>query len=206
MRTFNSTLVTLGLAGAICLGAPRAHAQNLVADPGFEIGTTFASGWSLVDPDPLGPLSVIGVNPLFAHSGNHYAAMSTGTTGLATLGQTLTTTPGAEYSLVFWLAHDVTGPPPPISNTFQVFFGGVLIQTFTNVGVFGYTQFAFPNLVATSSSTPLEFRFMDTNDFFRFDDVSVSVPEPSATALLALPMLAGLLLTHSRLRTRKSST
>ena len=105
----------------------------------------------------------------------------------------------------FWLAHDVTTPPPPISNTFQVFFGGVLVQTLTDVGIFSYQQFTFQNLLPTGSSTSLEFRFMDTNDFFRLDDVSVVVPEPSATALLALPVFAGLLLLYSRLRTKKSS-
>ena len=204
MRTFHSALITFCLAGAICLAVPKAPAQNIVANPGFEANTTFAP-WSLVDPDPFGPLSVVGVNPAFAHSGMHYAALGTGTASLASLSQTLTTTPGGAYSLVFWLAHDVTGPPPPISNTFQVFFDGVLLQTFTDVGVFNYQQFTFQNLVATGSSTSLEFRFMDTNDFFRLDDVSVSVPEPSATALLALPGFAGLLLLYFRLRTRKSS-
>ena len=180
-----------GRGGGYQLAVPKAPSQNLVANPGFEANTTFAP-WSLVDPDPFGPLSVVGVNPAFAHSGMHCAARALELPSLASLSQTLTTTPGGAYSLAFWLAHDVTAPPPPISNTFQVFFDGVLLQTFTDVGVFNYQQFAFPNLVATSSSTPLEFRFMDTNDFFRFDDVSVSVPEPSATALLALPMLAGL--------------
>ena len=83
-------------------------------------------------------------------------------------------------------------------------FGGVLVQTFTDVGLFSYQQFTFANLLSTGSSTPLEFRFVDNNDFFRLDDVSVNVPEPSATALLALPVFAGLLLLHSRLRTKKS--
>ena len=68
MKTFHSALITFCFAGAICLAAPKAHAQNIVANPGFESGPTFAP-WSLVDPDPLGPLSVVGVNPAFAHSG-----------------------------------------------------------------------------------------------------------------------------------------
>ena len=210
MKTFHSTLITFCFA-VICLATPKAHAQNIVQNPGFETGTTFggANPWTIADPNPPSPASVIGVNPPFAHSGTQYAALGTFGTmpSLATLSQTLTTIPGAAYTLSFWLAHDVTTPPPAISNMFQVFFGASGFALMSDVGSFGYT-FLTVNVVATSASTVLQFRFLDGNDFFRLDDVSVvqqTVPESGATAaLLALPAFAGLLLLHSRLRTRKS--
>ena len=173
MKKIHSPIIAFCIAGAICLAATKAHAQNLVQNPGFETGTTFAPFWNLNDPNVPPPLSVIGVNPTFAHSGQHYAAL--GTFGAppspASLQQSLATVPGQAYTLSFWLAHDVTTPPPPVSNQFQVFFGGVLVQTLTNVGTFGYTQFSFA-VTAAFASTSLNFVFVDGNDFFRLDDVS----------------------------------
>jgi len=208
MKIFRSALITFCFAGAICLAIPKADANhNVVINPGFENSAMFAPNWTYTDPNPDPDLSNVGTDPQFANSGNNHANLGTfGVNPLfASLSQTLMTTAGQLYNLSFWLAHDVTTPPPPVSNNFQVFFGGVMVQSLVNVGTFGYTQFVFGGLVPTGGSTLLEFRFRDGNDFFRLDDVRVSTPESGATALLALPAFAGLLLLHFRLRTRKSS-
>lgn len=204
MKTFHSALITFCIAGVMCLVVPKAHAVDIVVNGGFESGA-FAPGWTLTDPDPMGTLSNVGSNPTFAHSGIYHANLGTASPS-ASLTQTLATTFPGLITLSYWLAHDVTPAGPPVSNMFQVFFGGVLVpgSTLVNVGTFGYTQFTFTNLIATGGSTSLEFRFTDGNDFFRLDDVSVNVPESGATALLALPTFAGLLLAYPRRRAKKS--
>ena len=175
MKKIHSPLITFCFAGAICLAAPKAHAQNIVQNPGFEASTTFAPIWTLNDPNVPPPLSNIGTNPTFAHSGMNHANLGTcgNPPSPASLSQMLSYIPGQAYTLSFWLAHDITTPPPPVSNMFQVFFGGVIVQSLTNVGMFGYTQYYIRNVMAPIGSTTLEFRFFDGNDFFRLDDVSV---------------------------------
>lgn len=169
---------------------------------GFESGA-FSPGWTLTDPDPMGALSNVGSDPLFAHSGTYHANLGTpfppASPTVASLSQTLSTAPSGMYTLSFWLAHDIDVAP---SNVFQVFFNGSLLQTLTNVGTFGYTNFTFAGLIASGPSTVLEFRLTDSDDFFRLDDVSVTgpagVPESSSTLWLLLPTCCALGLVHRR--------
>jgi hypothetical protein len=125
--------------------------------------------------------TMLGNDPAFAHSGTWYANLG-GEMTVATLSQTFNTTPGTTYTLSFWLAHDVTTAP---SNQFSVFWNGTVIagSTLMNVGSFGYTNFTFTGLAAPSSTSTLQFRYTDNDDFFRLDSVSV-VPEPSTYAFL----------------------
>jgi hypothetical protein len=164
--------------------------EELIGNGGFETGTF--SSWSLSDPTGF---SNVGSDSIFAHSGTHYANLNT-VGALGSLSQTFATTPGAFYDVSFWLAHDVTIAP---NNVFTVFFGGVPLLNLNNAGTFGYNNFTFTNLQATGTTTTLEFRFRDNDDFFRLDDVSV-VPEPSTTALLA----AAAVLTFATLRRSKA--
>jgi hypothetical protein len=67
------------------------------------------------------------------------------------------------------------------------------------VAAFSYTQFAFTGLLATGSTTALQFGFRHDPAGWSFDDVSVTlntapsgVPEIFSTLWLALP-LAGML-------------
>lgn len=177
-------------------------AHNIVVNGGFESSTppnTFAPGWTLTDTDPLGPLSFVGTDSAFAHSGTHYAALGTAfppdPPSNGNLKQTLATLPGGFYSLNFWLAHDVDVAP---SNSFQAFFNGVPVFTLTpNAGAFGYINISIANLFAPTGSTLLEFRFRDSDDFFRLDDVTVNgVPDLASTIWLALPTLGLLCLVH----------
>jgi hypothetical protein len=182
-----SLLSITALAIALFASAHPASAQNVIANGGFESGTsTSAPPWVLTD---LSNNSNFGSNSVFANSGTRYANLGAEAT-LGTLTQSFNTVPGVSYTLSFFLAHDVTIAP---SNQFSVAFNGTVIpgSTLTNVGTFGYTNFTFSGLVATSSTSTLEFRFTDNDDFFRLDDVSV-VPEPSTYALLIAGGMLGL--------------
>ncbi len=200
-------ILKFSCAVAITCLAISVRAQNIVNDPGFEKsadspnGNPFSSDWTLVDPSGN---SVAGGNASFAHSGNNYAALGTAlapplapTTG--TLSQTLTTVAGGRYNLSFWLANDVARP----TNTFQVMFGSTLVfatplmsPPFPGDGV--YRLFGFSNLLATGTSTLLQFQFQHDQDFWRLDDISVLLPEGGAPLWLAIPLLGGLCLIHAR--------
>jgi hypothetical protein len=178
MKTTFRLPLLLAVAALSCLCATASNAQNnLVQNGGFENGSL--PPWTLNDQSGL---SGVSSDPFFAHSGVHHAFLGTGNFGFGSLTQVLNTTPGQSYTLSFFLAHDVTQTP---NNNFSVFFNGTVINgsQLTNVGTFGYTNFTFSGLVATSNSTPLTFSFRDSDDFFRLDTVTV-VPEPSTYALL----------------------
>jgi hypothetical protein len=178
-------------AALLCTVAWNAKAVNIVNNPGFETGDF--TGWTVNDPSNF---TNVGSNPLFAHSGNFHANLGAqGLTG--SLSQSLTTVAGTSYTLSFWLANDSATTP----NSFAAFFNGVQVFALTNAAVFGYTQFTIAGLVATGSSTVLDFRYRHDADFFRLDDISVdgasSVPETASTIWLALPTFAALGLVYS---------
>jgi hypothetical protein len=201
----------LCIAALSCTALWSAHA-NLVADPGFEAstdntsgGNPFSASWTDVDASGF---SGVGGDSAFAHSGNNYAFLGHPSPGTGSLSQALTTVIGQSYTLSFWLANDITTGLPS-GNSFSVFFGGVATSfSLTNQGAFGYAQFTISGLVATSTSSLLEFRYFHNNDFWRLDDISVEaqgVPEAFATIWLALPAFGLLgLAQFSRSRTRKS--
>jgi hypothetical protein len=150
---------------------------QLVANGGFESGSF--SGWTR-----SGNLSATGVgtvsslpSPGAPHSGS-YAAYFGPTGSLGYIAQTLATTPGVTYTLSFWLAH-------PYSDTgmgteWLVSVGGMTLMDVTDAGNFGYTQFTF-TFTATSSSTVLQFGFLEPPSYFFLDDVSVTPNSGSLT-------------------------
>ena len=187
------------IAALLCAAAWNANAVNIVNNPGFETGNF--SGWTVNDPSGF---TNVGPDPLFAHSGNFHANLgAVGLTG--SLSQSLSTAIGTSYTLSFWLANDSSTTP----NSFAAFFNGIQVFAIANSAVFGYTQFTISGLVATSTSTTLDFRYRHDADFFRLDDISVDaaagVPESFSTIWLALPAFGALGLVHfSRARARKS--
>ena len=182
----------------LCAAAWSAQAVNIVNNPGLETGNF--SGWTVNDPSNF---SGVGVNPAFAHSGNNYAFLGA-TPNVGSLSQSLGTTAGTSYSLSFWLANDITQGLPAFTS-FEVFWNGASIFSLNTPAAFAYTQFSFSNLIATGAATTLEFRYRHDNDFWRLDDVSVSVPESFSTIWLALPAFGALGVLHfSRARARKS--
>ena len=128
------------------------------------------------------------------HSGSFSAFL--GPVGsLGFLSQTLATTPGQGYDLSFFLQSDGGTP-----NQFQVSWNGSVISNQSNLAAFGYTEFDFLNLLATSPTTPLVFGFRNDPGFLHLDDVALEpVPEPTTLILLGTTM-AGLGLARWRRR------
>lgn len=186
--------------------ASSALAQEVVVNGGFETGG-FLPDWTVVDPSDS---TVLGNDSAFAHTGDWKVYLGTSPVGafadLGSLSQTLTTTPGATYTLSFWLANDGAADPPTSLNEFDVFWNGALtpILSLTAQPTFDYTEYTF-SLAATGASTLLKFRYGNDADYFRLDDVSVApapVPEPSATWLV-LPGMGILGLVHYRSARRR---
>ena len=91
MKTLPKLLITLAVAAAFSFAHPAK--ANLITNPGFETGDF--TGWTKV-----GLADVIGTNSGIApHSGNFQARLFTGT-----LTQSVATTPGASYTINFFLA------------------------------------------------------------------------------------------------------
>jgi hypothetical protein len=175
MKSITLSSLALCIAALFSFSSPATSEAQLV-NGGFESGSF--SPWVVSDSSNF---TMIGSDAAFAHTGSFYANLG-GENTMATLTQTFNTTAGTTYSLSFWLAHDVTTAP---SNQFSVFWNGTVIagSTLTNVGSFGYTNFTFNGLTSAGSTSTLQFRYTDNDDFFRLDTVSV-VPEPSTYAMM----------------------
>jgi hypothetical protein len=137
---------------------------NLVVNGGFETGDF--TGWTLDSDDAS-------VSTGYAHSGIYGADF--GQVGsLGYLSQTLSTTPGTNYYLSFWL--DCDGATP---NEFQVSWDGNTLLDEANIPDVGWTNIQF-TVTATGNSTVLQFGFRDDTSNLGLDDVSV-VPTQSST-------------------------
>lgn len=159
----------------VLLGAAGPARADYLVNGGFETGSF--SGWS-----QSGNTNYTFVSSSAPNSGNYAAWLGpVGSPGY--LSQTVATTPGASYTLTFFLAGDGKTP-----SDFQVLFGGTSVMDQTNIPSQGYTEYQY-TVTATSSSTVLQFGFQDDNGFLRLDDVSLSpnaAPEPGGLTLLAL--------------------
>jgi hypothetical protein len=137
---------------------------SIVTNGGFETGNF--SGWTQSgDTGSTGVAGTFDGTP--PHSGN-FAAHFGPTGALGFISQTLTTTVGTSYTLSFWLAHPYTDS----GTEWLVRLGGNTLMDVHDAGNFGYTQFTF-TFTATSSSTVLQFGFLEPPNYFFLDDVSV---------------------------------
>jgi len=168
-------------------------AVNLVANPGFESGTTFVN-WTWAGQGS----HLIGNNSSLAHSGDRFAQLDTWYEhGWDSLSQSLATTPGATYELSFWLRHvnDVSHG----ASEFEVLWDGTLVLDLSfSSATPSYTEYT-QAVIASSDSTTLEFHYLDPAVWFWLDDVSVeetagpAVPEPSTLLLWSGLAAAGLI-------------
>jgi len=187
---------------SLCTGI----SPNLVTNCGFETGDF--TGWTIAG-NTLNPGgNYYGVDAFDANSGSFGAYLSQdfvdrGASPL-TLSQTLTTSVGAVYNVMFWLEQD-TAPTPGYIHSFTAAWGGTTIQSLTPTvalpGTVGsFTEYSFSE-TATSISTALTFTIENDDSYWSLDDVSVSpaatVPEPS-TGLLAGMALGVVLLLVAR--------
>ncbi len=179
--------------GMLLLCAGHLACGDLITNGGFESGDF--SGWTVTPAgDGGGEVFVI---PLAAHSGNFGAAFGAVLSDLDSISQTFVTVPGSFYDLSFF--YEVRKDEASPDNAFRVLFGGVVVYENLNAAPsFGELSF---HLVATSSSTTLEFQGRNAPSFDFLDDVSLnasSVPEPENAALILLGL--GLIFVGARLK------
>lgn len=142
--------------------------QNIVGNGGFETGNF--NSWTLAGSNS----NLVTGSSQFVHTGSYGAAL--GQKGsLATLSQTLLTSPGQEYLLSFWLENPADLP----TQQFAVNWNGNTISNLVNPPVFGWTDFNY-FVTATGTNTVLQFAVESDQSFFGLDDVAVT-PVPAIT-------------------------
>jgi PEP-CTERM motif len=174
------------LALTLALGnAGPARAINIVTNGGFETGDF--TGWTLSGNTFL-TLVDCGTIVVSPHTGECAAALGALGSDNA-LSQTILTVPGGTYLLSFWEASDGFTP-----NFFQANWDGSPVLGAVDDSAHGYINYTFP-LVASTTSTTLEFLSQNDNGFLGLDDVSVAavggeaVPEPASLTLLGLGLV-----------------
>jgi hypothetical protein len=190
-------------AAALCFIAYVSRAANVVMNGDFEGGTVvdagtgdiLPSGWTNGPPSPA-TLSNVNVDTavnaaidLGPQSGTHYIRyQSPATNGTADcLLQDLTTIPGQEYTVSFWIAATSTsaGNPSGINPVWdenranQISMAvGQLFAPATNTGPVPYQFHSFVE-TASSNITRLDFHATDVSGSILLDDVTVT---PLATS------------------------
>jgi PKD repeat protein len=165
INNVGETVTGSGLASITATSAPVNF--GLVINGGFETGDF--TGWNLSGPD-TNDLFVdngftTGIDP---HSGNFFAALGS-TNSLSYISQMLATTPGTAYSLSFW----VNSPDGSTPNEFLASWNGnTLFDQMNLPEITGWTNLHFA-VVATGSSTVLQFGSRDDPSYLGLDDVSV---------------------------------
>jgi hypothetical protein len=222
VRIFGITLLGLALSGSL------ANAAELITDGGFEspvvgpgglnsgyqsfvAGQTFGGAWTvigsafgnvaIVPHDETGPNGVMYTSAL----GNQSLDLTGSTDNGAQVGveQSITTTPGQQYSLSFYLGNlNNAGFSYNGAASVIIKLNGSLFQTVNNNGPstlsMNWVQESF-TFTATSATTVLDFinntaAGVAVNGL---DQVSVTpVPEPAVASLLLLGLLARAL--HNR--------
>jgi hypothetical protein len=104
---------------------------------------------------------------------------------LSFLSQTLSTTPGIEYLLSFWL----DSPDGETPNEFLVSWNGNTLFDKPNLPAIGWTNIQFV-VSATGTSTVLQFGFRDDPSFLGLDDISVvSLTSSPTPVILSAPKI-----------------
>jgi hypothetical protein len=176
--------------------ASTASADQLVTNGDFQTGTF--SGWT-VNENTNNPWYVASLNSNFYAVGNCAGTpcVDGPMSGEAYLYQNLATIPGGTYTLTFdYRAGNGIG------NNLIVYFGSELVDLLINTSGFAIVTYTDPGLVASSSSTRLEFlerqsTFGDElSNMSYLDNISVTgiesttpTPEPETIAMVGTGLL-----------------
>jgi len=168
--------------------AAVAEANNLVTNGDFETGDF--TGWvqsGMTAEDDMGNLYYPGTGVYTGQGvGGTYGAYLGPVGSMGYLTQSLATIAGQAYTLSWAL--DSGGFTP---NQFQVSWNGNVIFDQTNIPEQGFQTYSF-SVLATGSSTSLEFGFQNDPTFFHMDNVSAAAePAPGAVPVPAAAWLLG---------------
>ncbi len=181
-------LVRVTLAVALLMLATSMFASTAqVMNGGFETG-------DFTDWTQFGDTSFNGVCSVSTCPGGYppyagtYAAFFGPVGDTGGIYQDITTVPGQQYTISFYLALPEGGTP----NFFSVQFGTGSLSLTDFPGTFDYGLFQFTD-IATSTTTRLTFTFRDDPAYWFLDDVNVSTggttPEPGTLVLFASGIL-----------------
>ncbi len=219
-----SAIHGVAATAALLFGAASAQATNPIANgtfdtpvvaPGtftnFNVGSTALTGWSVTGPGSGANVSIVsgtftqnGVTFEAAPGNNQWLDLTgDGSNSTEGVSQVVSTTPGTQYSVSFFIGNTTGGGIFGTTSTVDVFVNGSE-TAFTNsqVNATGLTWQQFTDtFVATGTSTRLLFQNGDPgndnsngldNIVLTADGTVTHVPEPATLSLFGLG-LAGML-------------
>lgn len=177
---------------AVVLIAPNLNASNIVANGDFSSGsanwtsTQWGFGSGAADTGCVGTHCITGPNPAYLY-------------------QNLSTKVGDTYTLSF------EAEVPLAGSELQALFGGTNVEDLININTSSYVEYTITGLVASSSTTELEFLGRDDIGYVDVTDVSVvdtssvsAAPEPGTMCMVGTGLLS--LFGVARRKLRSSTT
>ncbi|MEV4555583.1 putative Ig domain-containing protein [Kitasatospora sp. NPDC049285] len=158
-------------------GGGSCTAAQLIANPGFETGST--SSWTETNSGGASTINSSSSEP--AHSGSYDAWLDGyGTTNTDTLAQTVTLPTGCtSYNLSFWLHIDSAASTTTVFDKLTVTANGTTLATYSNTNAAaGYQQRTFNLAAYAGQSVTIKFTGTEDNTkqtSFVLDDVNVNV-------------------------------
>jgi choice-of-anchor C domain-containing protein len=204
MKVIRKALISLSVPGALALATSPASAQvNLLTNGDFEL-PVIAGAFQSVPPGNTIPgwtVGPVGVDIIRTYwqpsSGAQSIDLSAGDAG--SLTQSVATTIGAPYLLLFDMAGNPDGGDPQKDMTVDITGQPTSPQTFNTTGFsvtnMGWSPRSIP-FVATSGTTTITFTSLEANAFGpALDNVrlfagSFAAPEPGTLALFGTGIAA----------------